>query len=239
METLSKRKEQKVEDNNIEETVNEKPTSENETREAKQESLSDEAKAEQAAKAAAELSGELEEETKDFSSNPKDAEEASDESSEDEKPEDSEEKKKDPKDIKIAELEDRLMRTAAEFDNFRKRSEKEKASMYDLGVRSTIERLLPTIDNFERGLSNIPEDKEKESFYEGMRMIYKQLVKQLEELGITAIECVGKEFDPNLHNAVMHIDDDSYGENIVAEELQKGYMYKDMVVRHSMVKVAN
>ena len=239
METLSKRKEQKVENNNIEETVNEKPTNENETREAKQESLSDEVKAEQAAKAAAEFAGELEEETKVSSSNPKDAEEASDESSEDEKPEDSEEKKKDPKDIKIAELEDRLMRTAAEFDNFRKRSEKEKASMYDLGVRSTIERLLPTIDNFERGLSNIPEDKENESFYEGMRMIYKQLVKQLEELGITAIECVGKEFDPNLHNAVMHIDDDSYGENIVAEELQKGYMYKDMVVRHSMVKVAN
>lgn len=239
METLSKRKEQKVEDNNIEETVNEKPTNENEIREAKQESLSDEARAEQAAKAAAELSGELEEKTKDSSSNSKDEEEASEESSKDEKPEDSEEKKKDPKDIKIAELEDRLMRTAAEFDNFRKRSEKEKSSMYDLGVRSTIERLLPTIDNFERGLSNIPEDKENESFYEGMRMIYKQLVKQLEELGITAIECVGKEFDPNLHNAVMHIDDDSYGENIVAEELQKGYMYKDMVVRHSMVKVAN
>ena len=242
METLSKRKEQKVEDNNIEETVNEKPTNENETKEAERENLSDEAKAEQAAKAAAELAGELEEETKDASSNSEDVkkdEEASDESSKDEKPEDSEEKKKDPKDIKIAELEDRLMRTAAEFDNFRKRSEKEKSSMYDLGVRSTIERLLPTIDNFERGLSNIPEDKEKESFCEGMRMIYKQLVKQLEELGITAIECVGKEFDPNLHNAVMHIDDDSYGENIVAEELQKGYMYKDMVVRHSMVKVAN
>ena len=228
-----------MEDNNIEETVNEKPTSENETKEAERENLSDEAKAEQAAKAAAELAGELEEETKDSSSNPEDAEEASEESSSDEKTEKSEEKKKDPKDIKIAELEDRLMRTAAEFDNFRKRSEKEKSSMYDLGVRSTIERLLPTIDNFERGLSNIPEDKEKESFCEGMRMIYKQLVKQLEELGITAIECVGKEFDPNLHNAVMHIDDDSYGENIVAEELQKGYMYKDMVVRHSMVKVAN
>ncbi len=190
------------------------------------ENVSGEADAEEAAKAAAQLAKELED---------KEAEEALEGSSEDS----NKEEKKDPKDAKIAELEDRLIRTAAEFDNFRKRSEKEKASMYDFGVRSTIEKLLPTIDNFERGLSNIPEDEESKSFAEGMRMIYKQLVKQLEELGITAIECVGKEFDPNLHNAVMHIDDDSYGENIVAEELQKGYMYKDMVVRHSMVKVAN
>lgn len=217
------------ENKDIKETVDEIKKDINEGEAVSDEAPTEAENSEQAAKAAAELAGELEEEEgKEPEALKKDNE-----------GDGAEEKTKDPKDIKIAELEDRLMRTAAEFDNFRKRSEKEKASMYDFGVRSTIEKLLPTIDNFERGLSNIPEDKESESFAEGMRMIYKQLTKQLEELGIKPIECVGKEFDPSLHNAVMHIEDETYGENIVAEELQKGYTYKDAVVRHSMVKVAN
>jgi molecular chaperone GrpE len=143
------------------------------------------------------------------------------------------------KDEKIEELTDRLMRTMAEFDNYRKRSEKEKAMMYDMGIKSFIEKLLPIVDNFERGFSTIT-DKEKESgFAQGIEMIYRQLMTTLDEIGVKPIDAVGKEFDPNLHNAVMHGEDDSLGENIVSDEFQKGYMYKDMVVRHSMVKVVN
>jgi len=127
----------------------------------------------------------------------------------------------------------------AEFDNFRKRTEKEKSSMFDMGVRSTVEKLLPIIDNFERGLDKIPEDKDVKVFTDGMEMIHKQLLKNLEDLGVTYIDCVGKEFNPDFHNAVMHVEDENLGENIVADELQKGYMYKTSVVRHSMVKVAN
>ncbi len=147
--------------------------------------------------------------------------------------------KKDKKDIQIEELKDRVMRQMAEFDNFRKRTEKEKASMYEVGVKSVIEKLLPVVDNFERGLASIPEDEKKEGFAQGMEMIYKQLMEMLDGMEVKAIEAVGKEFDPNLHNAVMHVDDDSVGEGIVVEEFQKGYMYRDSVVRHSMVKVAN
>ena len=148
-------------------------------------------------------------------------------------------KKKDPRDEKIEELTDRVKRQMAEFENFRKRSEKEKSTMYEIGARDIIERMLPVVDNFERGLATVPEDEKGSPIAEGMEKIYKQFQKTLEEAGVKAIEAVGQEFDPNFHNAVMHVDDDSLGENIVAEELQKGYMYRESVVRHSMVKVAN
>lgn len=145
-------------------------------------------------------------------------------------------KEKDKKDQQIEELTDRLKRNMAEFDNFRKRTEKEKASMYIIGAREIVEKILPVVDNFERGLAQAPEE---DAFAEGIRMIYKQLMTTLEELGVKQIEAVGKEFDPDFHNAVMHVEDEETGENIVVEEFQKGYTYKDFVVRHSMVKVAN
>ena len=148
-------------------------------------------------------------------------------------------KKKDPRDEKIEELTVRVKRQMAEFENFRKRTDKEKSAMYEMGAKDIIERILPVIDNFERGLATVPEDAKETPLAEGMEKIYKQFRKTLEEAGVKAIEAVGQEFDPNYHNAVMHVDDDSLGENIVAEELQKGYMYRDSVVRHSMVKVAN
>ena len=148
-------------------------------------------------------------------------------------------KKKDPRDEKIEELTDRVKRQMAEFENFRKRTDKEKSAMYEMGAKDIIERILPVIDNFERGLATVPEDAKETPLAEGMEKIYKQFRKTLEEAGVKAIEAVGQEFDPNFHNAVMHVDDESLGENIVAEELQKGYMYRDSVVRHSMVKVAN
>lgn len=147
-------------------------------------------------------------------------------------------KKKDKKDEKIEELSDKYTRLFAEFDNFRKRSEKEKKAMFEVGAKSVIEKILPIIDSFERGLATIPEE-EKTGFAEGMDKVYKQLITSLEEAGVKQIEAVGQEFDPNLHNAVMHIEDESLGENIIAEELQKGYIYRETVVRHSMVKVAN
>lgn len=145
-------------------------------------------------------------------------------------------KEKDKKDQQIEELTDRLKRNMAEFDNFRKRTEKEKASMYIIGAKEIVEKILPVVDNFERGLAQAPEE---DAFAEGIRMIYKQLMTTLEELGVKQIEAVGKEFDPNLHNAVMHVEDEEAGENIIVEEFQKGYTYKEFVVRHSMVKVAN
>ena len=145
-------------------------------------------------------------------------------------------KEKDKKDQQIEELTDRLKRNMAEFDNFRKRTEKEKASMYIIGAREIVEKILPVVDNFERGLAQAPEE---DAFAEGIRMIYKQLMTTLEGLGVEAIEAIGKEFDPDFHNAVMHVEDENFGENIVAEEFQKGYTYRDSVVRHSMVKVAN
>lgn len=149
------------------------------------------------------------------------------------------EKKKDKKDELIEELTDKYKRTFAEFDNFRKRSEKEKSAMYEIGARDIIEKILPVVDNFERGFKTVSEEDRKTPFVEGMDKIYQQLMKTLADLGVKEIEAEGKEFDPNLHNAVMHIEDDSFGENIVAEVLQKGYMYRETVVRHSMVKVAN
>ena len=147
--------------------------------------------------------------------------------------------KKDKKDEKIEELTDRLKRQMAEFDNFRKRTEKEKSAMYEIGARSVIEKILPVVDNFERGLSGVAEEQKEESFVIGMDKIYKQILTTLDEIGVKPIEAVGKEFDPNFHNAVMHVEDEELGENTVAEEFQKGYIYRDAVVRHSMVKVAN
>ena len=147
--------------------------------------------------------------------------------------------KKDPKDAQIEELQDRLKRQMAEFDNFRKRTEKEKAAMYEIGAKDIIEKILPVLDNFERGLAAVPEDEKGSSFAEGIEKIYKQFVKTLEDVGVESIEAVGKQFDPNLHNAVMHVEDEKYGENEIAMELQKGYKYRGSVVRHSMVQVAN
>ncbi len=148
-------------------------------------------------------------------------------------------KKKDSKDEQIAELNDKLIRSMAEFDNFRKRSEKEKTQMFEIGAKDIVERILPVVDNFERGLMAVSEEDKNNSFVQGIEQIYKQLMTALESAGVKPIEAVGKEFNPDYHNAVMHTEDDSMGENIVAEELQKGYMYKDSVVRHSMVKVVN
>lgn len=147
--------------------------------------------------------------------------------------------KKDPRDTQIEELTDRLKRNMAEFDNYRKRTEKEKSAMYEIGAKDIVEKILPVVDNFERGLAAVPEEEKGLPFAEGMEMIYKQLMKTLDEIGVKPIEALGKEFDPNLHNAVMHVDDENLGENIVASELQKGYTYRDSVVRHSMVQVAN
>ena len=149
------------------------------------------------------------------------------------------EEKQDKKDIAIADLTDRLKRSMAEFDNFRKRSEKEKATMFDMGARSIAEKILPVVDNFERAMVAAPKEGDGKAFADGITMIYNQLKKTLEDLGVKPIDCVGQPFDPNFHNAVMHVEDESLGENVVAEELLKGYMYKDSVLRHSMVKVAN
>lgn len=147
--------------------------------------------------------------------------------------------KKDKKDEMIEELNDRVKRQMAEFDNFRKRTEKEKTQMFETGAKNIIEKILPVVDNFERGLAAIPEAEKGNGFAEGMEKIYKQMMTVLEEAGVTAIEAVGQEFDPNLHNAVMHVEDEEVGENIIVEEFQKGYKYRESVVRHSMVKVAN
>lgn len=145
-------------------------------------------------------------------------------------------KEKDKLEQQIEELTDRLKRSMAEFDNFRKRTEKEKASMYIIGAKDIVEKILPIVDSFERGLAQAPEE---DAFADGMKMIYKQLMTALDEMGVKPIEAVGKEFDPNFHNAVMHVDDETVGDNVIVEEFQKGYTYKDFVVRHSMVKVAN
>ena len=148
-------------------------------------------------------------------------------------------KKKDKKDEKIEELTDRVKRQMAEFDNFRKRTEKEKASMYQIGAREVIEKILPVVDNFERGLATVPQEDATNPYAEGMEKIYKQLMTVLDDLGVKAIEAVGQEFNPDFHNAVMHVEDEEAGENVIVEEFQKGYLYKEQVVRHSMVKVAN
>ena len=147
-------------------------------------------------------------------------------------------KKKDKRDEQIEELKDRVQRQMAEFDNFRKRTEKEKAGMYEIGAKSVIEKILPVVDNFERGLETVDQET-KDPFVVGMQKIYRQMMTTLEELEVRPIEAVGKEFNPDYHNAVLHVEDETVGENIIVDELQKGYMYRDSVVRHSMVKVAN
>ena len=148
-------------------------------------------------------------------------------------------KKKEKWEERIEELEDRVKRQMAEFDNFRKRTEKEKSHMYEVGAKDVIEKILPVVDNFERGLASVPEDQKSDPVIDGMEKVYRQLMTILTDLGVTPIEAVGEEFDPNYHNAVMHVEDEELGENVVAEEFQKGYMYRDTVIRHSMVKVAN
>ncbi|MCI8365141.1 MAG: nucleotide exchange factor GrpE [Eubacterium sp.] len=148
-------------------------------------------------------------------------------------------KRKDKKDEKIEELNDRLLRNMAEFENFRNRSEKEKTLMFEIGAKSVVEKILPVVDNFERGLGAVAEEEKDNAFVKGMEAVYKQFSTVLEEIGVVPIEALGKEFDPNLHNAVMHDEDDSMEANIISEEFQKGYMYKESVVRHSMVKVVN
>ena len=174
----------------------------------------------------------------------KEAEDTSQESEEDneEASEDSKDKKSSKKDKKnkaqeiIDELNDKVMRQMAEFENFRKRSDKEKTQMYDMGAKSILEKILPVVDNFERGLDAATDG---DSFADGMKMIYKQLMTSLEEAGVKEIEAEGEEFNPDYHNAVMHVEDEELGENVVVEVLQKGYMYNDTVLRHAMVKVAN
>ena len=147
--------------------------------------------------------------------------------------------KQDKKDTQIEELNDRLVRLMAEYDNYRKRTDREKSSMYEMGVKSIVEKMLPIIDNFERGFDCVKEEQKEDPFVQGMDKVYNQMMAAFAEAGVVAIDAVGKEFDPNIHNAVMHIDDDSYGESEIVEEFQKGYMYKDSLVRCSMVKVAN
>ena len=176
-------------------------------------------------------------------------EEAAAESVKEEKEETAQEEKKDKKFWKkekkdkntelVEELTDRVKRQMAEFENFRKRSEKEKAGMFEMGAKSVIEQILPVIDNFERGLAAVPEEAKADPFVEGMEKIYRQFMDTMDKLNVKPIEAVGTEFNPDFHNAVMHVEDEEAGENVVVEEFQKGYLYKDQVVRHSMVKVAN
>ena len=147
--------------------------------------------------------------------------------------------KKDKKDAEIEELKDRLVRQMAEFDNYRKRTDKEKKQNYEIGASDFILKILPVVDNFERGLGAMTDADKQSSFAQGIEMIYKQLMKQLEDLGVKPIEAIGKEFDPNFHNAVMQVESEEYETGFVAQELQKGYLYKDTVIRHSMVAVVS
>ena len=186
-------------------------------------------------------------ETESAEAEAEETEETSEEAGSEEAKEDAEKKtgkklfgkKKDKKDEKIEELTDKLTRQMAEFDNFRKRTEKEKSQMYAVGAKDIIEKILPVVDNFERGLDAVKEEEKENPFVQGMEKVYKHLVTTLEGIEVKPIESVGQPFDPNFHNAVMHVEDENFGENIVAEEFQKGYTYRDSVVRHSMVKVAN
>ena len=152
---------------------------------------------------------------------------------------DSKTPQKDKKDEQIADLTDKLTRQMAEFDNYRKRTEKEKSAMYEIGAKDVIEKILPVVDNFERGFVTVSEEEKENPFVQGMDKVYKQLMTMLEGLDVKPIEALGQEFNPDLHHAVMHVEDEEAGENVIVEEFQKGYMYRDSVVRYSMVKVAN
>ena len=200
-----------------------------------------------------EINQELEKELDEAVEETVEAEEVTEETSEDEAAEEtateeSDDKKgffgkkkdkKDKKDLKIEELEDKVKRQLAEFENFRNRTEKEKSRMYEFGARDVIEKMLPVVDNFERGLAAIPEEEKGGPVASGMEMIYKQIMTTLEGLGVQPIEALNKPFDPDFHNAVMHVEDDEVEESTVVEEFQKGYIYKEHVIRYSMVKVAN
>lgn len=181
-------------------------------------------------------SEEVTEEVKEETTEEPVKEEASDKK---DKKKDKENKKVKELEEKVKELEDLRLRQMAEFQNFRNRTDKEKSQMFDMGAKNVIEKMLPVVDNFERGLNAIPEEEKNSSFAEGMAKIYKQLMTELDNLGVKAIEAKGKEFDPNLHNAVMQVESDELESGIVAEELQKGYIYHDSVVRHSMVSVVS
>lgn len=185
----------------------------------------------------AEKTEETDEDTSEKDDKTGKTEEVSDEDNKKEKDGFFKKKKKDKKDEQIEDLSDRLKRQMAEFDNFRKRTEKEKTQMFDMGARTIIEKILPVVDNFERGLAAVSEDEKENAFVDGMDKVYKQLLTELDAAGVKPIEAVGKEFDPEFHNAVMQVESDEYESGVVAQELQKGYMYKDSVVRHSMVAV--
>ena len=202
---------------------------------AEAEKMEDEAAADEQDEAA-ETKGSVEEEA---SKETEESQDTKDTESKEKKKFFAKKEKKDKKDEKIEELTDRLTRQMAEFDNFRKRTEREKSQMYEIGAKDIIEKILPVIDNFERGLAAVPEESKEDPFVEGMEKIYKQIMTTLEGVGVKPIEAVGQEFNPDFHNAVMHVEDEEAGENIITEEFQKGYMYHDSVVRHSMVKVAN
>ena len=194
---------------------------------------------------------ELKKETEEVNEEVKDAAEDTEEATEDrgeeiteevlegEVVEETAEAEENPADKALAEAQEKYKRLFAEFDNFRKRTEREKSMRYDMGARDMVEKILPVLDTFELALKNVPEAEQDSPFVDGMEKIHKQFITVLENAGVKAIEAVGKEFDPNLHNAVMHVEDETVGDNIVVEELQKGYTYKDSIVRYSMVKVAN
>nr|WP_235249670.1 nucleotide exchange factor GrpE [Faecalicatena contorta] len=226
---------EKSQEDMVKEAVEEAKKAAGQQEEAKEETETQETEVEAEADSEEEATGEEEETTAE------DGEEGSEEAKETGKSGKKlfGKKKKDKKDEKIEELTDRLARSMAEFDNFRKRTEKEKSQMYEVGAKDIIEKILPVIDNFERGLGAVKEEEKEDPFVQGMEKIYKQLITTLEGIEVKPIEAVGQPFDPNFHNAVMHVEDENLGENIVAEEFQKGYMYRDSVVRHSMVKVAN
>ncbi len=207
--------------------------------ENRQEEILDEAAAQADAAEAEEVIDETQEAEESAASEMEDVQEDSEEQDEQKKRSLFGKKKKDKRDVQIEELTDRVQRQMAEFDNFRKRSEKEKAAMYEVGVKSVIEKILPTIDNFERGFAGLTEEQKEDAFVQGMEKVYRQMLTTLESIGVTPIEALGKEFDPNFHNAVMHVEDEETGDYIVVVEFQKGYLYRDSIVRHSMVKVAN
>ena len=209
-----------------------KETIDNETAENKAEEIEIEGADEESTQAAEEAKDTDMNETESVDDASADADEKSDE-----KKGLFKKKKKNKKDEQIEELNDRLKRQMAEFENFRKRSEKEKSQMFDMGAKTIVEKILPVIDNFERGLAAVPDDKKDDPFITGMDKVYKQMLTELDAVGVKPIECVGQEFDPDFHNAVMQVENDELESGTVAQDLQKGYMYKDSVVRHSMVSV--
>ena len=215
-----------------------KETIDNETAENKAEEIEIEGADEENTQAAEEAKDTDVNETESVDDASADADAKADEKS-DEKKGLFKKKKKDKKDEQIEELNDRLKRQMAEFENFRKRSEKEKSQMFDMGARTIIEKILPVIDNFERGLAAVPEEQKDDAFVTGMDKVYKQMLTELDAIGVKPIEALGKEFDPDLHNAVMQVENEEYEPGTVAQELQKGYTYKDNVVRHSMVAVVS